>query len=591
MSLADIDWRDRAGDDPALTGVVAVTLIALLARLVDLGGRIAHFDEGRVAYWALEYAETGSISYRYIVHGPLVQYVDAYLFQILGTGDAVMRLPIAVFGGLLPLSALLFREHLRDSEIVALAIVLAANPVLLYFSRFFRSTLLVAGFVFVAFGLAVRAYDTRAVRYLYGVAALFALALAAKENAVVYAIVWIGATGLVVDQVLFAERGEESGIGVVRRYWRGFTEGTESAPASNPGWWVLNGVGAVVCFALIVFFFFAPRNPAEGVGFWYALGHPTSLPTVVDATIADLTEGFEYWFGGTSDPGCHKDNIIDSYVCFLGRFAETLLVAAAPTSVLAVGGFLLERWASIRRRPVVLFASYWGFVSVLGYPLGTDIYGAWITVNALVPLALPAAVGLAYIYREGREAFDGDDPAASVAIGIVVLLLTAQVAMTAGGLVYGSPASEDNNLVQYAQPTGDFRPVMEIAAEADTGDGTDLLLYGGELVSTQFPSPQEPACGDLGQLLPLQWYIAKHDLEASCAADAAALDALQEQRPTVIVARGQNATDLRNRLDGYAASTYDFRASGEETTFFVRQDVAAPPASIPNRGRTGVAAG
>ena len=581
MSLADIDWRDRVVDDPALTGVVAVTLIALLARLVDLGGRIAHFDEGRVAYWALEYVETGSISYRYIVHGPLVQYVDAYLFQLLGPGDAVMRLPIAVFGGLLPLSALLFREHLRDSEIVALAIVLAANPVLLYFSRFFRSTLLVTGFVFVAFGLAVRAYDTRDVRYLYGVAALFALALAAKENAVVYAIVWIGATGLVVDQVLFADRGEESGIAVVRRYWRGFTDGTESAPPSNPGWWVLNGVGAVVCFALIVFFFFAPRNPAEGVGFWYALGHPTSLPTLVDATVADLTEGFEYWFGGTSDPGCRKDNVIDSYVCFLGRFAETLLVAAAPMSVLAVGGFLLERWGSVRRRSVVLFASYWGFVSVLGYPLGTDIYGAWITVNALVPLALPAAVGLAYMYRKGREAFDSDDLAASVAIGIVVLLLTVQVAMTAGGLVYGSPAGADNNLVQYAQPTDDYRPIME----------TDLLLYGGELVSTQFPSPQEPTCGDLGQLLPLQWYIAHHDLEASCAADAAALDTLQDQRPTVIVARGQNATDLRNRLDGYAGSTYDFRASGEETTFFLREDVATPPASIAERGPTGVATG
>ena len=578
MSRADIDWRDRVGDDPALTGVVAVTVVALLARLVDLGGRIAHFDEGRVAYWALEYAETGSISYRYIVHGPLVQYVDASLFQLLGTGDAVMRLPVALFGGLLPLSALLFREHLRDSEVVALAVVLAANPVLLYYSRFFRSTLLVAGFVFVAFGLAVRAHDTRRIRYVYGVAALFALALAAKENAVVYAIIWVGATGLVVDQIFFAERGEERGLDVARGYWGWLRDRGRALGLTGVGRYAGHLAGAVLLFALITVFFFAPRNPADGVGLWYALGHPTSLPTVIDATIADLSAGFEYWFGGTSDPGCHKDNVIDSYACFLGRFLETLAVAALPLSVLAVGGFLIERYGAVRPRPVVLFASYWGFVSVLGYPLGTDIYGAWITVNALVPLALPAAVGLAYVYRQGQAVFDEGDAVSGYPVGVVLLVLTAQVATTAGGLVYASPASADNNLVQYAQPTDDYRPVLEMAADADTGEGTDVLIYGSKLATAQDLSPQEPACGDLAQLLPMQWYVARHDLEADCAVDRAALEE-RGDRPPVIVARGSNATYLESRLDGYTAETYDFRASGAVTTFFVRDDVAAPPAS------------
>jgi len=570
MVAGDIDWRARASADPALTGVLAVTVLALVARLVDLGGRIAHFDEGRVAYWALEYAETGSISYRYIVHGPLVQYVDAYLFQLLGTGDAVMRLPVAVFGGLLPLSALLFRDHLRDSEVVALAIVLAANPVLLYYSRFFRSTLLVAGFVFVAFGLAVRAYDTRRVRYVYGVAALFGLALAAKENTVVYAIVWVGATALVVDQLFFAERGEERGLDLAERYWgRLVARGRALGPA-GVGRYAGHLVGAVAVFGLVVVFFFAPRNPADGVGLWYAIGHPSSLPAVVDATVADLTEGFEYWFGGTSDPGCHKDNLVDGYACFLGRFLETLLVAALPLSVLAVGGFLIERYGAVRPRPVVLFASYWGFVSVAGYPLGTDIYGAWITVNALVPLAIPAAVGLAYLYRLGRTTFDEDDTVSTSLVGVLLLVLTAQVAVTAGGLVYESPAAADNNLVQYAQPTDDFRPVLAAAAEADT-DGTDVLIYGSELAAPRGVSPQEPSCGDLGELLPLQWYLAKHDLNASCEADPATVEA---DRPPVVVARGDNATALEARLSGYTAESYQFRASGGATTFFVREDVS-----------------
>ena len=581
MSLSDIDWRDRLGEDPTLTGVVVVSVVALALRLVDLGGRIAHFDEGRVAYYALEYAETGSIHYRYIVHGPFVQYVDAVLFHFLGAGDAVMRLPLAVFGGLLPLAALLFREHLRDSEIVALALLLALNPVLLYYSRFLRSTLLVAGFVFVGFGFAVRAYDTRDMWYVYGVAAMFALALAAKENAVVYAIVWIGAGGLVLDQILFAERGEESGSSVLGRYWSWLVETGRRHGAVGVGRYAGHAIGVVIVFGLLVYFFFAPRNPADGVGFWYALGHPGSVPAVADAAIADLTEGFEYWFGGTSEPGCHKDNIIESYGCFLGRFLETLWIAAAPLSLLAVGGFLLERWGSVRRRPVVLFASYWGFVSVLGYPLGTDIYGAWLTVNALVPLAIPAAVGLAYVYRTGRDAYTDGDAVASYAAGLLVLLIAVSTVTTAGGLVYGSPAAEDNNLVQYAQPTGDYRPVMEIAAEADTDGRPDVLIYGSPLVDTRFESPQEPACSDLGQLLPLQWYIAKHDLESTCAADRGALGSLDQIQPTVIVARGENATYLESRLDGYTGTAYDFRTGAETTTFFVRNDVAQPAVAGP----------
>ena len=92
--------------DRTVQAVLAVTLVALVARFVLLGQRIAHFDEARVAWWGLEYLETGSTSYRYIIHGPLMQYLHRYLFEVFGATDLVMRAPVALVGGLLPLVAL-----------------------------------------------------------------------------------------------------------------------------------------------------------------------------------------------------------------------------------------------------------------------------------------------------------------------------------------------------------------------------------------------------------------------------------------------------------------------------------------------------
>src|SRR6056297_4183704 len=114
--------------------VVAIAAVALLARFVELGTRVAHQDEARVAYWAYRVMENGVYEYRPIIHGPFLTIVDGHLFSLFGTSDFTMRFVVALLGGLLPLTALLFRQRLRDSEVVALALLLATNPILLYYS-------------------------------------------------------------------------------------------------------------------------------------------------------------------------------------------------------------------------------------------------------------------------------------------------------------------------------------------------------------------------------------------------------------------------------------------------------------------------
>jgi uncharacterized protein (TIGR03663 family) len=550
----------------ATRAVVVLAVIAVVARLVLAGLRVAHFDEGRVAWWTLEYMRTGEFSYQYIIHGPFIQHVNTVSYALFGQTDFAGRVPIAIIGGLLPLSALFFREHLRDEEVVTLAVFLALNPILLYYGRFLRSTVLVAAFSFVAFGFLVRTYDTREVRYVYGAVAFLALAFAAKENAVVYVLCWLGAGFLVVDHSLFAPRSGETGIERLSRAWE--RHRPDRAALIRYGG---HAVLAMVLFLAITVFFFAPRS-ASGVGLYDAVRNPALFGQVWNATVADISEGLGYWFGHTSSPGCNKDNLADAYVCFLGQFLSNLVHYAAPLFGLAIVGFVLERYASVTPRSLVMFASYWGFVSVIGYPLGTDIYGSWITVNALVPLAIPAAVGFGLIVRYGLEAYRNQDSVSVGLAALLVVLLVGQMAFVGVQTSYIDPASESNGLVQYAQPEQNWRPVVdEMGRLAATNEGPDVLVYGEYFVDNQGSATRTPACIDWFNSLPLAWYLTSQDAEVVCANSTAQLEERAATDPPVIIARDDHRGELVERFPDYAVHDLYLRTVGVETVVLVRE--------------------
>ncbi len=193
--------------DRVVQAVLGLVVLAVGARLVGLGARVAHQDEARVGYWTLRFLASGQYEYRPIVHGPFIHIVDRHLFALFGPSDFVARLPMALLGGVLPAAALLFRSRLRDAETVALAALFAANPVLLYYSRFMRQDLPLAVLATFALGFAVRAVDSTGRRRRYNVyVAGLALGLAAttKENVLLYPVAWAGALALVLDQRLIA---------------------------------------------------------------------------------------------------------------------------------------------------------------------------------------------------------------------------------------------------------------------------------------------------------------------------------------------------------------------------------------------------
>jgi uncharacterized protein (TIGR03663 family) len=556
------DARETLTDYASRTQLVVlgVTLVALVARFVGLGTRIAHQDESRVAHWAYRFMENGVYEYRPIVHGPFLTIVDGHLFGLFGASDFTMRFVVALIGGLLPLSALLFRQRLRDSEVVAMAFLLAFNPILLYYSRFYRNDVLLAGFMLVAFGFFVRAYDHRRPAYLYAGTAAFALAFTTKENSLVYPVCWAGAAVLLWDHRLFVQRAGERGLLAVvteriRTTARGLWEWTEHLVAS------------VFLFLAIVVFFYAPRNtrliadhPSDAVdnnipGLYEALGDPTLFPAVVEhALFGSWTDFLGQWGGGNAE----------SYLSTAKALWPVAQEGAIVLLAFAVLGFVVDRYTGERPRDAVAFAAYWGFASVVGYPVIVDNPFPWEVIHIIVPLVVPAAVGLALVGRLGLESVADGDAVSATAAALILLLVVGQVGATAVGTSYLDSQSSDNELVQYAQSSSEIKPLLgEVREVVQSNEGIDVLYYGEEPDGDSFyaPNPSShdvPPAGDgWFARLPFAWYMEVSGAETDSVQRA---ELLQGDKPPVVIAFGDagscsedydKAEDIEQYMDGY----------------------------------------
>jgi len=607
--------------------VILLTVVALIARVVFLGARYAHWDEARVAYWAYFYAETGSLGYHWEEHGPLVQIAARWLFEPFGVGDTATRLPVAVVGGLLPMAALLYRRHLRDSEVVALALFLAFNSVLLYYSRFMRSDVLVAAFMFAALGMLIRFADTRRYRYLYAAGLFVALGFGSKENAIIYLVTWAGATVLVADQWLHSPAGPDSGASRLgrswaSRWWRRLVAtlsawgetlrlSLQSSPADGAdqgdgvtglamttgkrvGLLVSRLAGLVVVVLATVLFIFADRGAGvrgrqpylseenDRVALGEVLGQPGKTPAFVTDTLEHAYEGYADWFAKSSE------RTLETYLDFIEGFAGVLAQNATVLLVFAVLGILIERYGRENPRWLVMFMTYCAVASFVGYPLGTDISGAWgwVSAHIVVPLAVPAAVGTAWLYRELLAVRASKDDVATAILAAVLLLAAVQVGFTAVDDVYRNPAAEDNELVQYAQPQ-DLGPVVDTLdrAAAETDGRTAILYYGprGDAFDSDVALvPEEestafwdirPTCSDWPNTQPMNWYFAVTEASVDCERSSEQLRAtIESDPPPVILAVPEDGTVPTAALSSsYERDVYYTRTVGRELVVYTHE--------------------
>ncbi|SFR43757.1 TIGR03663 family protein [Halogeometricum rufum] len=564
----------------ALLGVLAISALAVGMRLVALGGRIFHWDEGRVGYWILRYHDSGYHVYRPIVHGPFLPVVNDWLFALAPASDFLARFPVALVGGLLPLGAWLFRERLSNVEVLAFAGVLALNPLLVYYSRFMRNDVLVAAFALFALGFVVRGFDTGRLRYAFPAAFSLGLAFTTKENALVYVLCFLGAGALLADHRLLkaTARGTPARDVVFGRWPAAVRRRVRNHDtADRSGWLRVGGtlVGAFVLFWAVFVFFYAPRPDL-----WQALGDPSRLPGVVEAGSVGSVEKFlDTWAGGG-----HQDH---AYLPYLHDLLETLVYGAPAVLGFTLVGVVVDRYGFSTGgtyRELVAFATYWGLASLAGYPIATDIEAPWAAVHVVVPLAIPAAVGVAFVVQAARSALASDD---AVSVGLVAVIVIASVGGVAFANVeyFNSTSNDDRQILQWAQPGNDLKPTMgKVGAVAESHEGTDVLFFSRpdpgnpdrELFYVENESellrPPPPGGTHWHDRLPLPWYLAKYDAEvASTSPDAPAEEALADAPPVVIV-REFSREEAEAHLDGYVAYEHDWRLRSEHVVVFIDRD-------------------
>ncbi|GAB3416628.1 TIGR03663 family protein [Haloparvum alkalitolerans] len=586
---------DRLSDDGrTLLALAGVTVAALLLRLYELGGRVFHWDEGRVGYWTLRYAASGQLEYRPIIHGPFLRIVNAGVFEVLPATDATARLVVALVGGLLPLSAWLFREHLDRGELLALGGLLATTPLLVYYSRFMRNDVLVGGFAFVALGFVVRALDTRRVGYLYPASVLLAISLATKANTLLYVLCFLGAGTLVADHRLVRRvRGGED-LSTALRAWgsRGLEELRAAAGDRRPAAFLVgHALGLGLAFLAVTVFFYAPRPDL-----YQAFGAPGMWGGVLsEATVGSARKLSDLWLSGSM-----QDN---PYLQYVGHEAETLihtagvLLALAPVGVAAdwygrgsregaadagadAGGGEI-RVPTGRNRAFVAFATYWALASFVGYPAATDINAPWSAVHIVLPLSIPAAVGLTYLVREAASAVaTADRETAALA---AVLLLVVGAGLVGPNVTYWNSANPDHTeMVQWAQPHNDARSTIEdveAVARAHEG-GTDVLFVGIELpsredtfyVADESAADQGGAPGGWYDRLPLPWYYERAGAEVDSLPPDADYDEALADAPPVVIAHEDDRETVAANLDGYRATAHELRLWNFEVVFFVEED-------------------
>lgn len=574
MPSTAADFRALLADRWVPLAVIATAFGALILRLYALGHRVFYYDEAWVGYWVLKFLEHGSWQYRPVLHGPFFIRVNSVVFSVFGATEFTARLVVAVIGGLLPLSAWLFRDRLRNEEIVSLAFILAINPLLLYYSRFMRNDLPLAAFMLVALGLLVRAYDTRSPRYLYGMIVALGIAFTTKESVLLWLLTWGGAALLVFDRRLLRVREEGSKpVSFVRSR-------TVSAMAGFR-MWATHLMGASILFFLIIIFFYAPRSTEVGApGLWKAVGGKFEMfPAVIErATLGSYQKAIGHWAGGTIQSHPYLPYLLDTL--------WTLAMGAMGVCLLAIVGFLHDRYAG-STRDLVEFSFYCGVAATLGYPLANSVPVPWSTVHAVVALSIPAAVGVGVVYRWGRSQLPSQGTARSdrttiasertramIRAGGATVLLVALVVSSGFTAVetsylnpYDSPRNggDGNEVVYYAQAPEELQTVITAIdhAAATGGNDTDVLYVGRSLVLNESSLTAPPATAAWFRRIPLPWYTETIGADVTSVAVA---DDIGSEPPPVVITTVANRSAVAQKLgQSYTAKRYRLDEIGDRT--------------------------
>lgn len=406
----------------------AALAAALAFRLASLDVRPLHHDEGVAAAFELAVAQGRPYAYDpggY--HGPFLYYLGAGLLWLLGTGDAALRLPVAIASALMLPLLLPLRRRLGAVGVTAAAGLLAVSPFFGYYGRDLIPETWLAALTLTLVVAGARYLESRRKGYLLLAAACLGLLFTVKETA-----------GLTVAGLVVAA--------AVATVW------------TSGGWWPgdlrvdRRTAGLVVLAAAIPY----------GLLFTSFLTHPWGL--------IDSVWGLLLWVGkGAEGAGVHAKPWY-YFLQWLLRYEPALLV----------GGLLGGGLALRRRDPWGSFCAVWLLSQLVIYsaiPYKTP----WLALNILLPAALTTGFLVREIWDRGSRAAR----AGVLAVLLLGLTWSGWRAFDVSFRRYDDPRLE----LPYAQTRREARGIVTLVQEVARRAPAGRCLTLNALLPYRWPLP------------------------------------------------------------------------------------------------------
>jgi uncharacterized protein (TIGR03663 family) len=405
------------------TAWTALMALAVASRLWSLGARAMSHDESIHAYNAFQLYDSGAYRHEPVYHGPLLYYVNAVVFWLLGASDFTARIVPALAGVTVVLMVCLFRGWLGRWGAWMGAFLIVISPTLLFYSRFLWSDIYIAVFSLLWSYGAFRYLEDRRRRWLVLVTSAMALSFVTKEVAFIFlAIIGAFCAALFVWRVvgrLEPWRASPTGdlIVLMATLVLPFTASTGHLLLGwDPGDYASRR-GLLHAAALVPPLFVASAVIAVG---WFGR-RPSDPPRQLQPRLRDwaalmaLFWGIEVVFFTTfltNMPGGLASGIVGSLGYWLGQhpvdrgshpwFYYVLLLALyefLPALLCAVAAVVLWRrvrtraWRlaappeAIARRAFVVFCGFWTVTSFMAYTVAGEKM-PWLFIHQALPLCL-----------------------------------------------------------------------------------------------------------------------------------------------------------------------------------------------------------
>ena len=393
-----------------------LAVLAIVLHLGGLGGRSYHHDESIHAQLSYDLLHKGSYRYDPTYHGPLLYFLDAGTYAVLGDGDFTARLPVALAGIFMVVVAFSLRRPFGERAAWWTGLLFTISPIFLYYGRFLRMDVLEAVLASAAMAAWYRIVRGSRGAWLW-LGLWTGLAFATKENAYVTVAL----------------------IGLASAFTALYAGPLRAVPAALRWLWQrrLGALASLAVFALVTI-------PLYTVGF-----------TRLDDW-AFPVRAISYWWNQHS-----IQRVGGPWWYHLPRLAQYEFLAIA-----AALAWIIRRRRRLRPIETFLFAFAFGSVGLYCY-LGEKT--PWLGVHqvwAFIPLA---GAQLARTFgRRGRRW--------SRAVAGVGLVATVVVSLTANFVLQEiTPARRTVESIQFVQTCPELKAVVAdglAAAEAEPGETT-----------------------------------------------------------------------------------------------------------------------